>query len=97
MNNNVNKTPTQPQPSAQQQPKQPNRPFVPILNNGNVPKKIRRDFQLPMSKKDPNYAQLSTQILEHIEYATLELDYHKVGEAREHLEAAAFYLKNITD
>lgn len=43
------------------------------------------------------YAQLNEQILEHIEYATLELDYHKVEEAREHLEAAAYYLRNITD
>lgn len=44
MNNNVNNAPSQ--------PGQPNRPFVPIVNNGNVPKKIRRDFQLPVSKKD---------------------------------------------
>lgn len=92
-NSNVNKAPTQPQ----QQPKQPNRPFVTIVNNWNVPKKVRSDFQLPMSKKDPMYPQLSTQILEHIEYATLELDYHKVEEAREHLEAAKYYLKNISE
>ena len=74
-----------------------NKPFVPVNNNGKLPKKVRPEFRLPMSKSDPQYPQLRDQIAEHIEYANLELDYHKISEARAHLEAAAYYLRNVTD
>ena len=106
---NMNQQPKQPQmnPAAQQQMnynqgnlssnQNNNKPFVPINNNGRLPRKVRPEFRLPMSKSDPQYPQLRDQIAEHIEYANLELDYHKITEAREHLEAAAYYLKNVTD
>ena len=32
-----------------------NKPFVPVNNNGKLPKKVRPEFRLPMSKSDPQY------------------------------------------
>ena len=95
-NNNINNA-NQNLSGMNQMPPQSNKPFVPIVNNGRVPKKVRGEFRLPMKKTDPQYPQLRDQIAEHIEYANLELDYHKVSEARDHLEAAAYYLRNVVD
>lgn len=95
-NNNINNS-SQNTSKMNPNPPQSNKPFVPIVNSGNIPKKVKGEFKLPMKKTDPQYAKLRDQIAEHIEYANLELDYHKISEARDHLEAAAYYLRNVID
>ena len=69
--------------------------YDPSIVKNYVPKLVNPMFKLPMSKKDMNFPQLKEVINMHIEYSNLELDYHKINKAREHLEAAAFYLANI--
>ena len=69
--------------------------YDPTIVKNYVPKLVNPMFKLPMSKTDMNYPQLKEVINMHIEYSNLELDYHKINKAREHLEAAAFYLSNI--
>lgn len=69
------------------------------MQNNNQGKMLRPkiQFKLPMSRRDPMYEELEAEIIEHIEYANLELDFHKVEEAQQHLETAAYYLRNIVD
>ena len=69
--------------------------YDPTIVKNYVPKLVNPMFKLPMHKNDMNYPQLKEVISMHIEYSNLELDYHKINKAREHLEAAAFYLSNI--
>lgn len=62
-----------------------------------VPQGIDRSIPLPMNKRDPNYQKLKAIIDEELILANQELDYHKIDMARNHLERAAFYLKNVID
>ena len=71
--------------------------YNPYTNTQYIPKKVNRNFPLPMNKKDPNYPKLKAIIEEELILANQELDYHKIDMAREHLEAAAYYLKNVID
>lgn len=95
------------QPLAPQQQQMQSQPLYPPQNqnpymqshnySSKLPKLVKSEFRLPMSKRDPMYPKLKEQIEEHIEYSNLELDYHKLDFGREHLEAAAFYLRNIIE
>lgn len=62
-----------------------------------VPNGIDRSIPLPMNKRDPNYPKLKAIIDEELVLANQELDYHKIDMARNHLERAAFYLKNVIE
>ena len=44
-----------------------------------------------------NYVHLKNIIDKQIILANQELDYHKIDMARNHLEIAAYYLKNVVD
>ena len=91
INNNMNFSPSNIQPNTQiGQYYQYNPRNVPKLVNLNL-------FHFPISKRDPNYLNLKEIIFQHIEYANLEFDYHKIDKGREHLEAAVYYLNNITE
>ena len=50
-----------------------------------------------MNRKDPNFVHLKKIIDQELILANQELDYHKIDMARNHLEIAAYYLKNIID
>ena len=50
-----------------------------------------------MNRKDPNFVHLKSIIDKELILANQELDYHKIDMARNHLEIAAYYLKNIID
>ena len=50
-----------------------------------------------MRKTDPNYHHLKAMIEKELILANQELDYHKIDMARNHLEIAAYYLKNVID
>jgi hypothetical protein len=62
-----------------------------------IPQGIDRTIQLPVNKRDPAYQKLKDKINEEIILANQELDYHKIDMARNHLERAAYYLKNVID
>ena len=71
--------------------------YNPYTNPQYIPQGIDRSIHLPMSKRDPNYPKLKALIDEELIMANQELDYHKIDMARNHLEKAAYYLKNIID
>ena len=76
---------------------EPGKFYNPYINPQYIPQGVDRNIPLPMSKKDPNYPKLKAIIDEEIIMANQELDYHKIDMARNHLEKAAFYLKNVID
>ena len=71
--------------------------YNPYTNPKYIPKGVDRNIPLPMNKRDPNYQHLKAKIEEELILANQELDYHKIDMARDHLEAAAYYLKNVID
>ena len=76
---------------------QPGQFYNPLTNPNYIPNGVDRSIPLPMSKKDPRYPEFKKLIDRELILANQELDYHKIGMARNHLEIAAFYLKNVID
>ena len=76
---------------------QPGQFYDPYINKNYIPKGVNPNIRLPISKKDKFYPQLRAIIEKEIILANQELDYHKIDMARNHLERAAYYLKNIID
>ena len=76
---------------------EPGKFYNPYTNPQYIPQGINGNIHLPMNKRDPNYPQLKALIDEELILANQELDYHKIDMARNHLEKAAYYLKNIID
>ena len=76
---------------------QPGNFYNPLTNPNYIPNGVDRNIPLPMSRRDPNYVHLKNIIDKQIILANQELDYHKVDMARNHLEIAAYYLKNFVD
>ena len=74
---------------------EPGKFYNPYTNPQYIPQGIDRSIPLPMSKKDHNYPKLKAMIDEELIMANQELDYHKIDMARNHLEKAAYYLKNV--
>ncbi|MCQ2819225.1 MAG: hypothetical protein MJ252_18335 [archaeon] len=91
---NIQNNSTQPAAQAPVQPK-PNTTFVP--NTPPLTAQINPSYRFPMSRRDPCFEKLKEEIAEHIEYANLELEFHKLDEAAQHLQTAAYYLRNIVD
>ena len=76
---------------------EPGKFYNPYTNPQYIPHGVDRNIPLPMNKKDPNYPHLKAKIDEELILANQELDYHKIDMARNHLEIAAYYLKNVID
>jgi hypothetical protein len=76
---------------------EPGKYYNPYINQNYIPNGVRKDIPLPMSKKDPNYPKFKAIIEEELILANQELDYHKIDMARNHLERAAYYLKNVIE
>ena len=76
---------------------QPGNFYNPLTNPNYIPNGVDRNIPLPMSRRDPNYIHLKNIIDKQIILANQELDYHKIDMARNHLEIAAYYLKNVVD
>ena len=76
---------------------QPGNFYNPLTNPNYIPNGVDRNIPLPMSRRDPNYVHLKNIIDKQIILANQELDYHKIDMARNHLEIAAYYLKNVVD
>ena len=76
---------------------QPGSFYNPQTNPNYIPNGVDRNIPLPMNRRDPNYVHLKKIIDKEIILANQELDYHKIDMARNHLEIAAYYLKNVID
>ena len=76
---------------------QPGQFYNPYIHTNYIPQGVNTNIPLPMRKSDPNYIHLRAIIEKEIILANQELDYHKIDMARNHLERAAYYLKNVID
>ena len=76
---------------------EPGKYYNPLTNPNYIPNGVNRNIPLPMNRKDPNFVHLKKIIDQELILANQELDYHKIDMARNHLEIAAYYLKNIID
>lgn len=76
---------------------QPGQFYNPLTCPNHIPKGIDNSLPLPIRKNDPNYGRVRQKIEEELALANQELDYHKIDHARNHLEIAAFYLKNVIE
>ena len=76
---------------------EPGKYYNPLTNPNYIPNGVNRNIPLPMNRKDPNFVHLKKEIDKELILANQELDYHKIDMARNHLERAAYYLKNIID
>ena len=76
---------------------EPGKYYNPLTNPNYIPNGVNRNIPLPMNRKDPNFVHLKKIIDQELILANQELDYHKIDYARNHLEIAAYYLKNIID
>ena len=76
---------------------EPGKFYNPYTNPNYIPNGIDRSIPLPMSRRDHNYPHLKNLIDKELILANQELDYHKIDMARNHLEIAAYYLKNVID
>ena len=76
---------------------QPGQFYNPYAHPNYIPKGVNTNIPLPMRKIDPNYPHLKAIIEKELILANQELDYHKIDMARNHLEIAAYYLKNVID
>ena len=76
---------------------QPGQFYNPYINPNYIPKGVNTNIPLPIRRIDPNYHHLRSIIEKELILANQELDYHKIDMARNHLEIAAYYLKNVID
>ena len=76
---------------------QPGQFYNPYINPNYIPQGVNTNIPLPMRRNDPNYHHLRAIIEKELILANQELDYHKIDMARNHLEIAAYYLKNVID
>jgi hypothetical protein len=76
---------------------EPGQFYNPYIHTNYITKGVNRKIPLPMRKSDPNYQNLRAVIEKELILANQELDYHKIDMARNHLENAAYYLKNVID
>lgn len=60
-----------------------------------IPRFVDKTIELPISKNSPSYAKVKELIRTHMEYSGLELDFHKLDLAKDHIEAAIYYLRHI--
>ena len=69
-----------------------------MTNNGSsFSDKVKQiDVNLPVKILTPDYFKVEAQIKKQLDYGTTEITNNKVDKAIQHLEAALFYLKNIT-
>lgn len=64
-------------------------------NFDGIPRFVDRKIRLPVKKLSPDYQAVKDLIMMHMEYAKQEIDYSKVEFAKDHVEAAVYYLRNV--
>jgi hypothetical protein len=60
-----------------------------------IPRLVDRSIKLPILKTSSEYLKVKELVKNHIEYSSLELDFHKLEIAKDHVEAAIYYMRNI--
>jgi len=65
------------------------------LSNDYLPKRVNKALRMPVAKSTPEYDKVKAEIISNIEDGICELDYFNIDYAKEHVECALYYLRNI--
>lgn len=60
-----------------------------------MPKKINKNLKFPVKKNSSDYKLVKDEIISNIEDGICELEYFNIDHAKDHVECALYYLKNI--
>jgi hypothetical protein len=61
-----------------------------------IPRLVDKSIRLPINNKDSSdYKKIKEIVKNHMEYASLEMDYNKLEKSQDHIEAAIYYLRNM--
>lgn len=67
------------------------------LSGDYIPKRVNKSFRLPVMKSSTEYKKLKEEIITNIEDGICELEYFNIDHAKEYVESALYYLKNIIE
>lgn len=70
---------------------------IKIQSNDYLPKKVNKTLKLPVVKSTPEYDKVKAEIIANIEDGICELEYFNIDHAKEHVECALYYLRNIVE
>jgi len=62
-----------------------------------IPKRVNKSIRLPVIKSSAEYKNLKEEIICNIEDGICELEYFNIDHAKEYVESALYYLKNIIE
>ena len=65
--------------------------------NDYLPKRINKALASPVVKSTPEYNKVKAEIISNIEDGICELEYFNIDHAKEHVECALYYLRNIIE
>jgi hypothetical protein len=65
------------------------------LSPNYIPRLVDQTIRFPITKSSSSYTKVKEIIKTHMEYSSLELDFHKLNLVKDHIEAAIYYLRNI--
>lgn len=66
-------------------------------NSDYIPKRVNKSIHLPVIKSTPEYKKVKEEIIANIEDGICELEYFNIDHAKEYVESALYYLKNIIE
>jgi len=66
-------------------------------SNDYIPKRVNKSIHLPVVKSTPEYKKVKDEIIANIEDGICELEYFNIDHAKDYVETALYYLKNIIE
>lgn len=66
-------------------------------SNDYLPKRVNKALKLPVVKSTPEYDKVKAEIISNIEDGICELEYFNIDHAKEHVECALYYLRNVIE
>jgi hypothetical protein len=66
-------------------------------SNDYLPKRVNKALKMPVVKSTPEYDKVKAEIISNIEDGICELEYFNIDHAKEHVECALYYLRNIIE
>jgi len=60
-----------------------------------IPNKVDKSINLPINKTSSDFKKVKDEIISNIEDGICEIEYFNLDYAREHIETALYYIRNI--
>ncbi len=68
---------------------------IKIQSSDYIPKRVNKTLHMPVTKSSAEYKKVKEEIIANIEDGICELEYFNIDHAKEYVESALYYLKNI--